>query len=872
MAEKPRKPTIRGRRIIERPRLHRALDGSTARIRMLVAGSGYGKTVLLEQWAPRDDRVAGWFRARSSATDVAVVARGLARATGAVLPGAGSRMLERLGITQNPEREAVLLAEMLAEDLVEWPDCGLLVIDDYHLVVESEASEKFVGTLVAGAPVRLLLASRVRPAWVETRSILRGAVLEIPQSALAMDAEETGLVLDGANIETLGLVALSGGWPAVVGLAAMVPDAGVDGPQSPDAMYELFADEIYRGLDPDLRAGLAILAAMPHVDRELAAAILGDDQAHRTCDGALALGLMDERDGRLELHPLAAAFFDSRGRTDATHAVGGAAAHALALYRERREWDPAFELIRRFELDSALGDLMLEGMDDTLNGGRVPVLREWVRYARRRRFRHPVVALAEVELELRGGRHLTSLTLARGALTDDAASDELRYRITMTAARAAHAGSRDDEALGLYRRAVSLAGSPARERDARWGELVCTAALELPETHALLDDLRTSVDASDPNDLVRLADRQLSVGFRFGFIRQLRDSRAAVELLDRIVDPFVRCSFRTVHGWALALGAFYDESLLTARILVRDATEHRLEPVLPYAFGTEAVALAGLRRFDEALARAILSGQESRRLHDASGAVNAYALRVRILLQAGRVTDACATEPPSNEGVQPSIAGEALASRALALATMARVDEARSIADAAVASTGGLEAAALYDAVQAVCALKHRARDLVERCELLLTRAIDLGSLDIVVTAYRANPGLLSVLLASNKVCDQALFVVQRAHDDELLTSLGLSAASILDPVEKLSTREREVYALVCEGMSNGEIGRTLFIAESTVKAHVHRLLGKLGVHSRTALLLNAAQRNYATPTDATKGNDLDPGDSENTPNPEPRA
>jgi hypothetical protein len=36
------------------------------------------------------------------------------------------------------------------------------------------------------------------------------------------------------------------------------------------------------------------------------------------------------------------------------------------------------------------------------------------------------------------------------------------------------------------------------------------------------------------------------------------------------------------------------------------------------------------------------------------------------------------------------------------------------------------------------------------------------------------------------------------------------------------------------------------------VKAHTHRLYDKLGVHSRTALLLNAAQRGYATPSDTT--------------------
>lgn len=872
MAEEPRKPTIRGRRIIERPRLHRALDHEGARTRMLIAGSGYGKTVLLEQWAPREGRVVGWFRVRPSGTDVAAVARGLARAATAVVSGAGSRMLERLGITQDPEREAVLLAEMLAEDLVDWPDAGLLVVDDYHHLTEAVASEQFVATLVERAPVSLLLASRVRPKWVETRSILSGAVLEIPQSALAMSADEAELVLDGARVETLGLVALTGGWPAVVGLAGMVPDAGVDGPHSPDTLYELFADEIYRGLDPGLRTGLGILAAMPHVDRALAAAIFGGEQAERVCDEALTLGLMDERDGRLELHPLAAAFFGNRGRADASRDVRGAAASALDVYRERHEWDPAFELVRRFEIDAELGNLMAEAMDDVLNAGRVPVLREWVRYARARRFRHPVVALAEVELELRRGRHLTSLTLAQAALADGPASGELRYRITMTAARAAHAGSHDEAALDLYRDALALARTPAQKRDARWGELVCAAALELPEAHILLESLRVSVDKSDPRDQVRLADRQLSVGFRFGFVRNLNDSRAAVELVDRIDDPFVRCSFRTVHGWALALAAHYDESLLTARVLLRDATEHRLEPVLPYALATESAALAGLRRFDEALAQADLTGHESRRLHDPSGSVNAYAIRVRILLQAGEVAEACATEPPDVVGVQPSIAGEALGSRALALATIARTDEAMSLADAAVAGTRGLEAAALFNAVQAVSAVKLRSPEMVERCELLLRRAAELGALDLFVTAYRANPAVLRVVLASSGLRDQALFVVRRARDDALLASLGLSAAAIVDPIATLSVREREVYSLVCEGLSNAEIGRLLFIAESTVKAHVHRLLGKLGVHSRTALLLNAGRTHYAAPADAARGNTRGAGTSVNVPKPEPRA
>jgi DNA-binding NarL/FixJ family response regulator len=522
--------------------------------------------------------------------------------------------------------------------------------------------------------------------------------------------------------------------------------------------------------------------------------------------------------------------------------VRGAAASALDVYRERHQWDPAFELIRRFEIDAELGDLMVQAMDDTLNAGRLPVLRDWARYARARRFRHPVVALAEVELELRRGRHLTSLTLARAALSNGWATGDLRYRITMTAARAAHAGSHDEEALDLYREALALSTTPEQQRDARWGELVCTAALELPEAHTLLDVLRRTVDTTAVRDQVRLADKQLLVGLRFGVIRHLAESRAATELVDRTDDPFVRCSFRTVHGWALALSAHYDEALLTTQALLHDASEHRVDLSLPYALAVHAVALAGLRRLDEAMETVDLSLHESKRLNDVTGVLNAYAIRVRLLLQAGEVAEACATEPPPCvKGIQPSIAGEALGSRALALATLA---------ETASAQTQGVEAAALHDAVTAVCAIKLRGPDVVGTCEALLKRALDRGALDFLVTAYRANPGLLSVLLSSSSIRDEALFVVRRARDEALLASLGLSTSAIVDPVATLSAREQEVYALVCEGLSNAEIGRRLFIAESTVKAHTHRLYDKLGVRSRTALLLNAAQRIYAMPPD----------------------
>ena len=109
MSEELRKPRIYPRRIVERPRLIRELDSSDARIVLLVAGSGWGKTVLAEQWVSVVGVTAGWFRARGSAADVSVVARGLVAAADEVLPGVGQRLLERLSATEDPEREACLL-------------------------------------------------------------------------------------------------------------------------------------------------------------------------------------------------------------------------------------------------------------------------------------------------------------------------------------------------------------------------------------------------------------------------------------------------------------------------------------------------------------------------------------------------------------------------------------------------------------------------------------------------------------------------------------------------------------------------------------------------------------------------------------------
>jgi two-component system, NarL family, response regulator LiaR len=65
---------------------------------------------------------------------------------------------------------------------------------------------------------------------------------------------------------------------------------------------------------------------------------------------------------------------------------------------------------------------------------------------------------------------------------------------------------------------------------------------------------------------------------------------------------------------------------------------------------------------------------------------------------------------------------------------------------------------------------------------------------------------------------------------------------------ETLSTREREVLALIALGMTNAEIGNELFLSIDTVKTYVRRLYSKLGVKNRAQAALQAAVHNVMPP------------------------
>jgi DNA-binding NarL/FixJ family response regulator len=114
--------------------------------------------------------------------------------------------------------------------------------------------------------------------------------------------------------------------------------------------------------------------------------------------------------------------------------------------------------------------------------------------------------------------------------------------------------------------------------------------------------------------------------------------------------------------------------------------------------------------------------------------------------------------------------------------------------------------------------------------------ALDAGASGFVLKTTppaRLIPFVLAAAAGASVLSPEAL---QRLRDRR--TAVPESAT---DPaVEALSPREREVLALLGEGLSNAGVGARLYLSEGTVKGHVSRLMTALSCENRTQLALRA--------------------------------
>jgi NarL family two-component system response regulator LiaR len=119
------------------------------------------------------------------------------------------------------------------------------------------------------------------------------------------------------------------------------------------------------------------------------------------------------------------------------------------------------------------------------------------------------------------------------------------------------------------------------------------------------------------------------------------------------------------------------------------------------------------------------------------------------------------------------------------------------------------------------------------------------GDPDTVQNAIRS--GAISYLM-KNISGDELAAAIRRAHQGQPTlspeaTQVLMRAATQPPPIgHDLTEREREVLALMAQGLNNRAIGERLYISASTVKNHVSSILSKLGTISRTQAVALAVE------------------------------
>jgi LuxR family transcriptional regulator, maltose regulon positive regulatory protein len=307
--------------LLERPRLVEMLaERWHRRVVTLVAGAGFGKSVLLSQ-AIAENNLA------PRGVDVFVACTEADQAPARLL----RRIVQAAGIDP-PQGVRLTVSGVLADVARRWPLGLSLILDDAHHVMAGEDGSRVLIRLVqdAPAPVHVVLA---------TRHAVRGlAELRVTNELCEIDERE--LALSCAEVSQLAalhdvapsVLAAAGGWPAVAALSATY---GVDGAD------EYVFEAVLAHLDADERRVLAIAAAIGGGDRAVLQAAVGPCSSDPV-EVLRRLPLVSVADrGRFSVHDLWKHVIDG---TICTDELRGAILRAVDALIERGDFDRAYRL------------------------------------------------------------------------------------------------------------------------------------------------------------------------------------------------------------------------------------------------------------------------------------------------------------------------------------------------------------------------------------------------------------------------------------------------------------------------------------------------------------------------------------------------
>ncbi|MDS0137619.1 MULTISPECIES: response regulator transcription factor [unclassified Amycolatopsis] len=144
--------------------------------------------------------------------------------------------------------------------------------------------------------------------------------------------------------------------------------------------------------------------------------------------------------------------------------------------------------------------------------------------------------------------------------------------------------------------------------------------------------------------------------------------------------------------------------------------------------------------------------------------------------------------------------------------------------------------------------------------ELPDVRVLIITTFDLDEYAYAALRGGASGFLVKDAPAEEMLVAIRGVLRGDSMVSPSVTRrlldrylADDRDPVDVaklgvLTEREKDVLGLIARGLSNTEIAAKLYIGETTVKTHVGRVLGKLGLRDRVHAVVFAYESGLVRP------------------------
>ncbi len=883
--------------LVARPRLTARLDlGRAARLTLVSAPAGFGKTTLLADWlatASADGRAVAWLSLDQRDNDPAVFWAYVAAALRRAVPGIGESAAEAL--VASPGNGEAIVAGLAADlDTADLDTAGqdavkhdvVLVLDDYHMIDATDVQEG-LAFLIDNLPprVQLVIGTRADPRLPLARLRARGDLVEIRAADLRFTAEEAAAYLTGAMglaLTAPDVAALEGrteGWIVALQLAAL----SLQGREDAAGFIETFAgddrfvvdylvEEVLQRQPNRVRRFLLQTSILSRLTGPLCDALTGDDDGTAMLETLERTNLfvvpLDDQRRWYRYHHLFSDMLAARLRNEAPDAPP-------ALHRRASDW---YE--RGGNLPAAVRHALL--CDDPARAGELVELaaptmfrdreeatvRSWLDALPGDVIRaRPALAIHYV------GAHVVSgdfdgiepyLDAAERALAEYAGTQDQILRMIpgmVWAYRAAIAQSRGDMAgtAAHARRAFELAD--ADDHMAR-GAAAGLAGLASWTTGDLAAARESWTQA------VASLDRAEHVSDAMGGSIALADIMVAQGHLGDAADVFESRLALAAATSAPAIRGVGDMHVGLAGVLcergdIAAAKEHLDAdralggaagmPQNPYRSRVAAAHVAWAEG-DLAGAAQLLDDAESVYAGDFFPNVRPIqAIRARVRISQGREAEALAWARGRGLSVDDDpayLAEYEHTTLALALVAQAvRLRDDAALADAArllerlrvAAETGGRTGSLIE--ILVVEALAQQARgDGVSALDAL-RRAVTLAAPEGYIGSF-ANVGdpLAGPLKALAKEGNapgyvrRILAAIGAASDGPYgAGSHGAGQRGEQGLIEPLSARELDVLRLLRSELAGPEIARELFVSVNTLRTHTKSIFAKLGVNNRRA-------------------------------------